>query len=153
MALGFSLLASLLRVYGGRLADKFGGEKVAVISFAMILVGALLLMVTTSFGLALIGEVIMGAGMGFANGAVFKLVPTYVSKAPGGAMGLVGGLGAFGGFVVPPLMGMFVDAFGKNGFSRGFILYVILSAISIVISFMLMRKNNQTIVTGQKVTA
>jgi hypothetical protein len=48
---------------------------------------------------------------------------------------------------------MFVDAFGKNGFSRGFILYVILSAISIVISYMLMRKNNQTIVTGQKVTA
>jgi NNP family nitrate/nitrite transporter-like MFS transporter len=153
MALGFSLLASLLRVYGGRLADKFGGEKVAVMSFAMILVGALLLMVTTSFGLALIGEVIMGAGMGFANGAVFKLVPTYVSKAPGGAMGLVGGLGAFGGFVVPPLMGMFVDAFGKNGFSRGFILYVILAVISIVISFILMRKNNQSVVTEQKILA
>lgn len=153
MALGFSLLASLVRVYGGRLSDKIGGEKVALMSFSLILIGALLLMITASFGIALIGEVIMGVGMGIANGAVFKLVPTYVSKAPGGASGWVGGLGAFGGFVVPPLMGMFIDAYGKSGFSRGFILYVILSVISMVISFLLMRKNNQQNVGLEKKSA
>jgi NNP family nitrate/nitrite transporter-like MFS transporter len=153
MALGFSLLASVVRVYGGRLSDKLGGEKVALVSFGFVFLGAVLLTVTTSFGLSLAGEIIMGAGMGVANAAVFKLVPTYASLAPGGASGWVGGLGAFGGFVVPPLMGMFIDAYGKNGYSRGFVLFVILSVISMIISFILMKKNNQKTVTQLKKSA
>jgi len=153
MALGFSLLSSLVRVYGGSLSDKLGGEKVAIMSFTMILLGAAVLMVTKSFGISLTGEIIMGIGMGLANGAVFKLVPTYVKKAPGGASGLVGGLGAFGGFVVPPLMGMFTDAFGSSGYSKGFIIYVILAVVSIVISFVLMKKNNQPVEMKQKRSA
>lgn len=143
MALGFSLLASLVRVYGGRLSDKLGGEKVAVMSFAVILAGSSILMASKSFGMDLVGEIVMGAGMGCANGAVFKLVPTYVRRAPGGASGLVGGLGAFGGFVVPPLMGMFTDAYGKAGFAQGFIIYVILAAVSIIISYALLKKNSR----------
>lgn len=152
MALGFSLLASFVRVFGGRLSDKWGGEKVAFMSFAFILIGALLLMAASSFGPALLGEIIMGAGMGVANGAIFKLVPSYVSKAPGGASGWVGGLGAFGGFVVPPLMGIFTDVYGKAGFAKGFIIYAVLAVISLIISYMLMKKQKQpkTFTTKQK---
>lgn len=143
MALGFSLLASFVRVYGGKLADQLGGEKVSVASFILVMVGAALLMLTTSFWAALLGEIIMAVSMGLANGAVFKLVPAYVSKAPGGASGLVGGLGAFGGFVVPPLMGVFADVYGKAGYARGFSIFIVLAAISAVIAFVLMKNHQQ----------
>ena len=50
--------------------------------------------------------------MGLANAAVFKMVPKYVPHAVGGASGLVGGLGALGGFVIPPVLGLFAGALG-----------------------------------------
>lgn len=139
MALGFSLFASLLRVYGGYLSDKFGGEKTAIVSYIIVLVGAVILIFADSFSLALIGELTIGAGMGVANAAVFKLVPKYVPKAPGGAAGWVGGLGAFGGFVVPPILGVFTDIYGVEGYSLGFAVYVVLALIAIAVSLILMK--------------
>lgn len=140
MALGFSLLASLIRVYGGKLSDQLGGEKIAIVSYGIVLIGALILVFSQQFYLALIGEIAMGAGMGIANAAVFKLVPQYISNAPGGASGWVGGLGAFGGFAVPPILGTFVDLCGKSGYSKGFWVYVILAIIAIAISLLLKNK-------------
>ncbi|WP_290900797.1 nitrate/nitrite transporter [Ferroglobus sp.] len=137
---GFSLLASFIRVYGGYLSDKMGGEKTAIMSYTLVLIGAGLLTISTSFAPALIGEILIGAGMGIANAAVFKLVAKYVPEAVGGASGWVGGLGAFGGFVVPPILGAFVDAFGELGYARGFIVYVALALMSITISLILKKK-------------
>lgn len=141
MAIGFSIFASLIRVYGGKLSDQRGGEKVAITSFAVVLIGAVMFMFTSNFWVALVAEIILAAGMGVANAAVFKLVPTYVSDAPGGASGWVGGLGAFGGFIIPPIMGYIVDTNGMQGYPRGFIVFVILALISIAISYGLMKKH------------
>jgi len=139
MAFGFSLLASVIRIFGGWISDKIGGELVSIIAFSMVLAGSVVVMAggNTNFGVSLAGEILMGAGMGIANGAVFKLVPKYVPHATGGAAGWVGGLGAFGGFVVPPILGLFVEAHGILGYSKGFIVYVILSAVAILISAVL----------------
>ncbi len=141
MAFGFSLLASVIRILGGFLSDKFGGELMALVSYSITLIGALILMFSSSFAIALTGEVLMGIGMGMANGAVFKLVPKYVPHATGGAAGWVGGLGAFGGFVVPPILGKFVDIYGKAGYAKGFIVYVVLAGVAILISLLLMYLN------------
>ncbi len=143
MAFGFSLLASLIRVYGGHLSDKFGGERIAILSYFTVLLGATILIFSHSFGISLLGEVVIGAGMGVGNAAVFKLVPKYVPKAPGGAAGWVGGLGAFGGFVVPPILGIFVDHYGIAGYAKGFIVYVVLALISIITSFVLLKAYGQ----------
>ncbi|EDP73411.1 hypothetical protein HG1285_12392, partial [Hydrogenivirga sp. 128-5-R1-1] len=78
-------------------------------------------------------------------GAVFKLVPKYVPHATGGAAGWVGGLGAFGGFVVPPILGIFVQNYGVIGYSKGFIVYVILALIAIIISIMLWKSYGKKI--------
>ena len=139
MALGFSILASIIRIFGGWLSDKIGGELVSIISFSITLLGAVLIIfaVNHNFVLSLLGEILMGIGMGIANGAVFKLVPKYVPHATGGAAGWVGGLGAFGGFVVPQILGVFIDKFGIEGYSLGFIVYVILSAFAITVSIIL----------------
>lgn len=139
MALGFSILSSLIRVWGGHISDKFGGERIAILSYFVVLIGALVILFAHTFGISLAGEIIIGAGMGVANAAVFKLVPKYVPKATGGAAGWIGGLGAFGGFVVPPILGIFVDRYGDAGYAKGFIVYVILAIISIIISYILLR--------------
>lgn len=107
------------------------------------------------FAANLVSEIIIGAGMGAANAAVFKMVPKYVTQAAGGASGWVGGLGAFGGFVVPPILGAFVQAQGTHGYSTGFVVYVILAVLSISISIGLMmrgrRKEVPTATVGKSV--
>jgi len=146
MAFGFSLLASVIRILGGYLSDAFGGELIAFIAYTITLIGAIILMNTHTFGVSLIGEILMGIGMGIANGAVFKLVPKYVPHATGGAAGWVGGLGAFGGFVVPPILGRYVDVYHLAGYAKGFIVYVFLAGLAILISLLLMfiSKKEQT---------
>jgi nitrate/nitrite transporter NarK len=79
--------------------------------------------------LAITGQMIMALSMGFANAAVFKLVPKYSPAAVGGAAGIVGGLGAFGGFVIPPLMGLFVKVSGRAGYARGFAIFLVLALV------------------------
>ena len=143
MAFGFSLLASVIRILGGFLSDRLGGEFMAIVSYTITLIGALILMFSASFAIALTGEVLMGIGMGMANGAVFKLVPKYVPHATGGAAGWVGGLGALGGFVVPPILGVFVDVMGKAGYAKGFVVYVVLALVAIAISYFLYIKNRK----------
>jgi NNP family nitrate/nitrite transporter-like MFS transporter len=139
MAFGFSILASLVRVYGGTLSDKIGGEKTSIMGFMILFAGSIILVFASHFYVALLGEIVMGVGTGLANAAVFKLMPKYVSKAPGGAGGWVGGLGAFGGFVVPPLLGIFIDIFGKPGYAKGFILFCIFAIIGVTIGLVLFK--------------
>jgi NNP family nitrate/nitrite transporter-like MFS transporter len=132
--LGFSLLAAIIRVFGGVLSERIGGERTSILAFAAVLIGALMLTYVEDFNYALAGELLIALGMGVGNAAVFKMVPKYVPDAVGGAAGLVGGLGALGGFVIPPFLGAVVDAMGERGYAGGFFAYVVLAAIAIVIS-------------------
>jgi NNP family nitrate/nitrite transporter-like MFS transporter len=137
----YSLSASLLRVLGGFASDRLGGERVTLVSFIIVGIGALVMMLAAgSTGMAITGEVILALGMGFANAAVFKLVPKYSPAAVGGAAGIVGGLGAFGGFVIPPLMGLFVKINGAAGYAQGFGAFIGLSIVSIVLIAVLNRQ-------------
>jgi len=134
----FSILASLIRVWGGSLSDRIGGEKTAMLAFGSVLLGALVMVVAQSFPLAFLGETIIGLGMGIGNAAVFKMVPFYVPDAVGGASGWVGGLGAFGGFVVPPIMGFFVKELGPaRGYPEGFTVYIALGVIALLFVWLL----------------
>ncbi len=137
----FSLLASAIRVPGGKLADKGGGEKISLISMILVLVGAVLLTFAGSSALGISSAVILAVGMGVNNAAVFKLVPKYVPQSVGGAAGWVGGLGAFGGFVIPPIMGYFADVFGRAGYARGFVVFILLAVFNLIIIYFLMKRN------------
>lgn len=130
----FSLLSSLIRVPGGSWADTLGGEKVAAASLLTLLVGAFIMTFSASFTGSVIGEMLVAAGMGVNNAAVFRMVPHYVPDAVGGAAGWVGGLGALGGFAVPPLLGHFVEWMGPVGYARGFVIYVGLAVLSLLLT-------------------
>lgn len=142
---GFSLLAAVARVFGGRLAERFGGEWMAAVSFAIVLLGAALLTAVIAFPTNVAGELLIGLGMGLANAAVFKMVPKYVPHAVGGASGLVGGLGALGGFVIPPILGLFAGALGEAGYSGGFFIYVVLAVAAILVSIGFIRTRNTAV--------
>jgi NNP family nitrate/nitrite transporter-like MFS transporter len=136
----YSLSASLLRVAGGYASDRLGGEKVLLYAFLVTGAGAALMVAAgRSMAPAVVGELLLALGMGFANAAVFKLVPKYMPAAVGGAAGIVGGLGAFGGFVIPPVMGLFVKARGASGYAYGFAVFLILTAIALLLLLVLNR--------------
>lgn len=135
----FSILTSVIRVAGGSVSDRIGGENTAILSLATLLVGAALMTVSHSYGLSVVGEILMALGMGVNNAAVFKLVPQEVPEAVGGAAGWVGGLGAFGGFAIPPVMGTFVRAQGDAGYATGFVTFVGLAILSLALGYVLKR--------------
>ena len=134
---GFSLLSSLIRVPGGSWADRQGGERVAVAALMVLLAGSLLMTFSSLFLIAFAGELLVAVGMGVNNAAVFWMVPRYVPDAVGGASGWVGGLGALGGFAVPPLLGQFVEWFGPVGYARGYVVYVALAIVSLLLTLLL----------------
>jgi NNP family nitrate/nitrite transporter-like MFS transporter len=95
-------------------------------------------------GLSIAGEIIMAVGMGVSNAAVFKLVPQYVPNAIGGASGWVGGLGALGGFVFPPLLGAMVIWMGQPGYGDGFVVFCAFFLVSLALSAWLKRAGRRT---------
>ena len=135
----YSILASAIRVFGGVAADKAGGENTAIASLLIMLAGAVLMTLSGNFTLSVVGEVLMGIGMGVGNAAVFKLVPQEVPQAVGGAAGWVGGLGAFGGFAIPPILGAFVHWLGPGGYATGFVTFAVLAVVSLVLAWVLKR--------------
>jgi MFS transporter, NNP family, nitrate/nitrite transporter len=138
----FSIGASVVRIYGGRIADRFGGELTAIGALSTMLVGALVMTFSGTYALSVVGELVMALGMGVGNAAVFKLVPQEVPDAVGGAAGWVGGLGAFGGFAIPPGMALFVS--GDAGYDTGFVIFVGLAILCLSLATILLRSRGTT---------
>lgn len=135
----FTIYGSLIRIPGGTLSDRFGGETVAFASFLVMAVGGAILTVSAAAPAAFLGMMVLGTGMGVANAAIFKMVPVYVPDAVGGASGWIGGVGGAGTLVIIPALGAFVDAFGVIGYARGFGLFVVLSAVCAAVAWGLRR--------------
>lgn len=127
----YSILTSLTRIYGGKVADKNGGEITTIVSLGIALIGAICMTFASTMTLAIIGIILLAIGMGVANAAVFKIVPNAVPEAMGGASGWIGGLGALGGFLIPPVMASFLNRSGFAGYSQGFSVFIVLIIVAI----------------------
>lgn len=140
----FSIFASVVRVYGGKAADRFGGERTIFVSMILITISAAMLSFSSGVVASILIVILLALGMGISNGAIFKLVPTYVPQAVGGASGWIGGLGAFGGFALPPLMGEIAGKYGTEGYARGFLIFVALSLVNLLIIFALIKNRRKS---------
>ncbi len=131
----YSIAASVFRIFGGKVADRFGGLRVAMVSLGLTGAGAAIVALAGGTPGAILGTLFLAVGMGVANAAVFKLVPQSVPQAIGGAAGWVGGLGAFGGFVIPNVLVRFVSRDGGTdaGYAQGFWVFLLLAVVSILI--------------------
>lgn len=140
----YSILTSLTRIYGGKVADKNGGEITTIVSLGIALIGAICMTFASTMTLAIIGIILLAIGMGVANAAVFKIVPSAVPEAMGGASGWIGGLGALGGFLIPPVMASFLNRSGFAGYSQGFSVFIVLIivAIGVIALFQALQKKS-----------
>ncbi len=118
----FSLISALIRVPGGLLSDRISIKYALQGNFLLMLVGILGLSFSQTFAVSLLSSIAVALGMGLQNAIVFKLLPHYVPDAVGGASGWIGGLGALGGFILPPVIGAVTGAVGgATGYARGFL--------------------------------
>jgi len=72
------LLGSLIRPYGGKLADRFGGSKVSAYNFMAMALGAALVLAAAlakSLPLYLIGFILFFIFSGLGNGSVYQMIP------------------------------------------------------------------------------
>lgn len=123
----FIFPASLLRPVGGHLSDRLGARRVMYWTFGVMLASSLLLsmpyghivlQVPTKYEADGVREILpyslgvvpftvlvflFGCAMGVGKAAVYKHIPEYFPKDVGAVGGLVGMLGALGGFFLPPL--------------------------------------------------
>jgi NNP family nitrate/nitrite transporter-like MFS transporter len=111
----FIFPASLLRPVGGYLSDRFGPRVVTYGVFATMIVALCALSVPngTHFGMSYHLDVttfatllfVVACGMGIGKASVYKYIPNYFPNDIGAVGGLVGALGALGGFFLPPVFG------------------------------------------------
>lgn len=123
----FIFPASLLRPLGGHLADRFGARRVLYATFFVMLLASGVLMMpygyvvievpgdpasggvreVLPFELGVVAftvlVLVVGVAMGIGKAAVFKHIPEYFPNDVGAVGGLVGTLGALGGFALPPV--------------------------------------------------
>ncbi|WP_111765568.1 nitrate/nitrite transporter [Nakamurella deserti] len=118
------LLGSLIRPYGGMLADRLGGSRVTFFNFIAMAVGASVVLIAAlnqTLPLYLAGFILLFIFSGLGNGSVYKMIPAiFAAKAAkkvragtelqvaavesarlsGALIGIAGAIGAFGGVLV-----------------------------------------------------
>jgi len=102
----FIFPASLLRPVGGWLADRWGPRRATnTFLFVMIATGIVVSipgLITSPYWFAAI-VFAFGCGMGAGKASVYRYVYDFFPRDVGVVGGLVGQIGAFGGFIFPPL--------------------------------------------------
>lgn len=131
----FSLLSAVIRTPAGVLSDRISIRYALAGNFLLMLAGTLGLSFSDSFPVSFTAAMAIATGMGLQNAIVFKLLPRYLPDVVGGASGWVGGLGAFGGFALPPLFGAVTGMLGgAAAYALGFLPFagLILLALPLV---------------------
>ncbi len=104
----FIFPASLLRPVGGWVSDLIGARKVMYFVFGSIALLCLPLSLpglVASPWLFTLGVVAIGVSMGIGKAAVYRYIPDYFPNDVGAVGGMVGLLGALGGFFLPATFG------------------------------------------------
>ncbi|WP_149181760.1 nitrate/nitrite transporter [Streptomyces sp. TRM49041] len=112
------LLGSLIRPVGGSLADKHGGARITLWTFAAMAAATgvvIFASVTSSLTIFLVGFIALFILTGLGNGSTYKMIPAifkakahasgltgetadaYGRRLSGASMGLIGAVGAIGG--------------------------------------------------------
>lgn len=140
----FIFPASLLRPVGGYMSDRIGARKVMYLCFTIMLIASGILMMPYghivlsnpdgstsemlpwSVGTILFTTLVflMGCAMGIGKAAVYKHIPEYFPNDVGAVGGLVGSLGALGGFFLP-LLFAYTTSFTMLPQSTFFVVFVV----------------------------
>ncbi|MFO1158588.1 MAG: MFS transporter [Reyranellaceae bacterium] len=144
----YSVPASLFRIYGGVLSDKFGARRVMYWTFGVSVLACFVLSYpptqyivkgitgpiafTLEMGLVPFTVVafVLGFFMSLGKAAVYKHIPVYYPGRVGAVGGVVGLVGGLGGFVLPIAFGLLNDLTGV--WTSCFMLLFLVVAVSLV---------------------
>ena len=144
----YSIPASLFRVYGGVLSDRYGARRIMYWMFGVsALITFILAYPPTDYVVQSIngplhfhmatGVVtftclifVLGFFMSLGKAAVYKHIPVYYPDNVGSVGGLVGMIGGLGGFVLPIAFGALNDLTGI--WTSCFMLLFLIAAVSLV---------------------
>jgi len=145
VAAAYSIPASLFRVYGGVLSDKFGARRVMYWTFSVSIACCFLLAypptdyvvhgiegpIRFTLKTGVTGFVVLVFVLGFfmslGKAAVYKHIPVYYPKHVGAVGGIVGLVGGLGGFLLPIAFGAMNDLVGvwQSCFALLFVVVVV----------------------------
>ena len=147
LAAFYSVPASLFRIYGGKLSDRYGARSVLYVTFGISVLTTFMLSYPpttyiiegvrgpitfrTEMGLVpfLVTIFVLGFFMSLGKAAVFKHIPVYYPNHVGAVGGLVGMIGGLGGFVLPLAFGSLLDLTGV--WTSCFVLLFVLVSIAL----------------------
>ncbi|MBO0979829.1 MFS transporter [Microbacterium sp. SD291] len=133
-----ALCGSLARPYGGRLADRFGGSTITLAAFiAMAVLTSVVILTLPVLGFwgFLVLFLLLFTASGMGNGATYRMIPTVFAWRAGSddahrtagdigsqrkaaaALGIISALGAYGGFLIPQVLGFSKSTTG--GYTTG----------------------------------
>ncbi len=148
LAAFYSVPASLFRIYGGKLSDRYGARSVMYLTFGISVVctfmlsyppttyivegirGPITFQTEVSLVPFLILIFVLGFFMSLGKAAVFKHIPVYYPNHVGAVGGLVGMIGGLGGFVLPLAFGALLDLTGV--WTSAFVLLFVLVSVALV---------------------
>ena len=148
VATAFSLAGSVFRAAGGWLSDKFGARAIMYVSLISAVIvtfiisypetdyvvhgikGNIRFTVGIGFLPFVLLTIILGFFMSLGSAAVYKHIPVYYPDNVGSVGGLVGMVGALGGFVLPIAFGFMNDLL--NVWTSCFMLLFALVAVALV---------------------
>ncbi|HCE09437.1 MAG TPA: MFS transporter [Oxalobacteraceae bacterium] len=122
---------SMVRPFGGRLADRIGGIKSLSLMYALaagfLFIASIGLPSATAAGIVFVLAML---ALGTGNGAVFQLVPQRFRKEIGVMTGLVGMAGGIGGFYLASSLGYSKQLTGS--YQMGLIIFGSLAVIALL---------------------
>ena len=164
-----ALVGSISRPFGGKLADRFGGAVITVSAFGVMALGALAViwvLPLANFWAFLGAFLVIFVATGVGNGSTYRMIPSVFAARSGvkdahrnsgdvntqrktaAALGLISAVGAYGGFIIPQVLGLSKTSTG--GYSTailGFVIaYVVLMSIT---AFFYLRRGSS--IAGQHV--
>jgi MFS transporter, NNP family, nitrate/nitrite transporter len=130
------LVGSLSRPFGGKLADRVGGARITVGAFAAMAATTVAVLATLplrNFWVFLALFLVLFTASGIGNGSTYKMIPAVFAlrsvrdgaqagengvgpeRKASAALGLVSAIGAYGGFLIPQVLGLSASATGAYG--------------------------------------
>lgn len=150
------LLGAMGRPVGGYLADKFGGAKVSLIDVCIMILGVLGVIFFVQEGAKsflgfFLSFLLLFAAGGIANGSIFTMFPIIFGPVESpAAIGLASAIGAFGGFFIPSIFGLSIEATGNVSLALFvFVAYYLLCAV--IIWYYYTRKNAEIQIDSKRV--
>ncbi len=146
------LLGSISRVYGGKLADRFGGSNVTFGVFLGMIAGAVVLVAgSASIAMCAVGFVILFVISGMGNGSVYKIIPSvfdaasrslpldeagraaYSRSMSGAVIGIAGAIGGLGGVGINLVLRQSYSSTGAA--TTAFVVFAVFYAVAAVVTW------------------